>query len=207
VPLILDNAYGSPFPSILFEPVEPYWDENTVLSMSLSKLGLPSARTGILVAPEPLARAVGSANAILNLTNAGLGQALVQPLLEDDSILALSREVIRPFYQDRRDFALAVVARVFGARFPYRIHRPQGSIFLWFWFPSLPITSRELYQRLKVRGVLVVPGEAFFFGLPPEDERWDHRRQCIRVHYAREPGEIERGLTILAQVVEEATSP
>lgn len=205
VPLILDNAYGAPFPSILFEPVQPFWDGNTVLSMSLSKLGLPSARTGILVAPEPLAKAVGSANAILNLTNPGLGQALVQPLLEDDSLLTLGNTLIQPFYRRRRDFALAVVERVFAGRFPYRIHRPQGSIFLWFWFPGLAITSRELYARLKDRGVLVVPGEAFFFGLPPEDDHWDHRRQCLRVHYAREAGDIENGFRILADVVEEAT--
>jgi len=207
VPLILDNAYGAPFPSILFEPVQPFWDDNTILSMSLSKLGLPSARTGILVAPEPIARAVGSANSILKLTNPGLGQALVQPLLEDDTILALSQNLIRPFYLRRRDFALAVVEQVFAHRFPYRIHRPQGSLFLWFWFPQLAITSRELYRRLKERGVLVVPGEAFFFGLPPEDEGWDHRRQCIRVHYAREAHEVERGFSVLADVVEEATRP
>lgn len=204
VPLILDNAYGAPFPSILFEPVEPYWDSNTVLSMSLSKLGLPSARTGILVAPAPLARAVGSANAVLNLTNAGLGQALVQPLLEDDTLVGLCQEVIKPFYRKSRDFALAVVGEVFGTRFRYRIHRPQGSIFLWFWFPDLTIGSRELYRRLKDRGVVVVPGDAFFFGLPPADDDWSHRRQCIRVHYARPRHEVEEGLKILAEVVEEA---
>lgn len=204
VPFLLDNAYGAPFPSILFEPVAPYWDENTVLSMSLSKLGLPSVRTGILVAPEPVAQAVASANAILNLTNPGLGQALVQPLLVDDALLTLSRDVIRPFYARRREFALAAVARIFGGRFPYRVHRPQGALFLWFWFPNLPISSRELYRRLKHRGVLVVPGEAFFFGLPASDETWAHRRQCIRVHYAREEGELEAGLRLIAQVVEEA---
>jgi valine--pyruvate aminotransferase len=207
VPFLLDNAYGAPFPHILFEDVDPYWDPNTVLSLSLSKLGLPSARTGILVAPEPLARAVSSANAILNLTNAGLGQVLVQPLVEDDSLLALGRTVIRPFYAARRDFALSVVDRVFGQRFPYRIHRPQGALFFWFWFPSLTIGTRELYRRLKDRGVLVVPGDAFFFGLPPEDDDWDHRRQCVRVNYSREAGEVERGLTLLADVVEEASRP
>jgi len=205
VPLVLDNAYGAPFPGILFEEVEPYWDPHTILTMSLSKLGLPSARTGIVVAPEPVARAVESANAILSLTNPGIGQALVQPLLEDNSILTLSQQVIRPFYQARLAFALAVAREAFGQRVPWRVHRPEGSIFLWFWFPGLPIGSRELYRRLKERGVLVVPGDDFFFGLPPEDEGWDHRRQCVRVHYAREPREVEEGLKVLAQVVEEAS--
>jgi len=96
------------------------------------------------------------------------------------------------------------VASIFGDRFAYRIHRPQGSLFLWFWFPELTIGSRELYRRLKDRGVLVVPGDAFFFGLPAADEDWTHRRQCIRVHYAREPEEVESGLRAIADVVEQA---
>lgn len=204
VPFLLDNAYGAPFPSILFESVAPYWDENTVLSMSLSKLGLPSVRTGILVAPEEIATAVSSANSILNLTNPGLGQALVQPLLENNQILELSLQVIRPFYEKRRAFALDLVLEVFANRFRYRIHRPQGSIFLWFWFPELTIGSRELYRRLKEKRVLVVPGDAFFFGLPPEADSWPHRRQCIRVNYGRGPSEVETGLRLLADIVEEA---
>jgi valine--pyruvate aminotransferase len=204
VPLILDNAYGAPFPSIIFEPVEPYWDENTIVSMSLSKLGLPSVRTGIIVAPEPVARAVASANSILNLTNSGLGQALVQPLLENNALLELSARVIRPFYERRKTLALETAARVFGKRFPYRIHQAQGSIFLWIWFPALTIGSRELYRRLKERGVLVVPGDAFFFGLPRSEDDWVHRRQCVRVNYSRDEREVELGLRVLADMVEQA---
>lgn len=207
VPLILDNAYGAPFPSILFAPVTPFWDPNTILSMSLSKLGLPSSRTGIVVAPEAVVAALGSANAILNLTNAGLGPTLVQPLLDDDSILSLAQTVIRPHYAQARDFALDAARRLFDGRFAWKVHRPEGSIFLWFWFPDLAIGTQELYRRLKARGVLVVPGDAFFFGLPAEDDQWPHRRQCVRVHYARPPRDLVTGLSILADVVEEASRP
>jgi len=34
-------------------------------------------------------------------------------------------------------------------------------MFLWLWFPDLPISSLELYKRLKARGVLVVSGHYF----------------------------------------------
>jgi valine--pyruvate aminotransferase len=172
--------------------------------MSLSKVGLPSVRTGILVAPEPLAKAVASANSILNLTNSGFGPALIQPLLETNALVEMSAQIIRPYYERRKTFALQTVSRIFGDRFPYRIHRAQGSIFLWIWFPDLAIRTRELYRRLKEKGVLVVPGDAFFFGLPPNDDNWAHRRQCVRVNYSRGEREVELGLKILADVVEQA---
>ena len=53
IPLLIDNAYGTPFPNIIFSEATPFWNENTILCMSLSKLGLPGARCGIVIArPE-----------------------------------------------------------------------------------------------------------------------------------------------------------
>jgi valine--pyruvate aminotransferase len=44
LPLILDNAYGLPFPGIIFREAKPIWNEDIVLCMSLSKIGLPALR-------------------------------------------------------------------------------------------------------------------------------------------------------------------
>ncbi len=55
IPLIIDNAYGAPFPGIIFDDIEPIWDEQIILCLSLSKLGLPGVRTGIIVAREEIA--------------------------------------------------------------------------------------------------------------------------------------------------------
>ena len=74
-------------------------------------------------------------------------------------------------------------------------------MFLWLWFEGLPITTRELYNRLKARGVLVVPGEFFFFGL---DEPWRHRDECIRINYAHAPDDVRRGIRIIAEEVRRA---
>jgi len=52
-PLLIDNAYGLPFPHILFKDINLLWDEHIILSFSLSKLGLPGARTGIVIAARP----------------------------------------------------------------------------------------------------------------------------------------------------------
>lgn len=201
IPLLLDNAYGAPFPHILFEDIKPYWDENTILSMSLSKLGLPAVRTGIIVAPEKVIEALSAANAILNLANSGIGQMITLPLLKDRILLDLSKNVIRSFYLEKRDRAVQLVQEIFSHQFSFKIHRPQGALFLWLWFPELKITTKELYQRLKKRGVIVVPGEYFFFGMDESADHWPHREQCIRVHYAREETELVEGLKIIAEEV------
>lgn len=39
IPLVIDNAYGVPFPGIIFSEARPLWNPNIVLCMSLSKLG------------------------------------------------------------------------------------------------------------------------------------------------------------------------
>ena len=57
VPLIIDNAYGLPFPGILFRSADPIWDDNIILTLSLSKLGLPNTRTGIVVAQPEIIQA------------------------------------------------------------------------------------------------------------------------------------------------------
>src|SRR5690606_12364138 len=66
VPFIIDGAYGLPFPNIVFTDVQPHWNENTVLVLSLSKLGLPGARTGIVIANPEVIAAFAKANTILN---------------------------------------------------------------------------------------------------------------------------------------------
>ena len=53
----------------------------------------------------------------------------------------------------------------------------------------------ELYERLKARKVLVVPGEYFFFGI--EDD-WPHRHECLRLNYAQPEQTMREALDIIA---------
>ena len=197
IPLFLDNAYGLPFPRIIFEDVRPYWDENVVFSMSLSKLGLPSVRTGILIARKEIVRAVSAANAIANLANGGIGQILVTPLIRNGEILRISEEYIYPFYKNRSSQTIQWIHEAFPKHLDYRIHKSEGAIFLWIWFKNLRITTKELYEKLKQRHVIVVPGEYFFFGL---QEPWEHRTQCIRLNYSGPEDDLKRGIEIIAEV-------
>ena len=138
-------------------------------------------------------------NAILHLSTGSMGPALTLPMLTDGSILRISREIIKPFYREKMQHALDCIERLFVGC-PYRVHRPEGAFFLWMWFEGLPISSAELYSRLKKRGVIILPGHHFFPGLM---ESWRHCHECIRISYSQEASVVERGLAVIAQEVRE----
>lgn len=200
IPLILDNAYGTPFPHIIFTDAAPVWDDNVILCMSLSKLGLPGVRTGIVIANEQIIRGLAGVNAIVNLTSGGFGAALTVDMIESGEIISISNDIVRPFYQDKVNRAVDLVRRELDG-YDFAIHRPEGAIFLWLWFPGLPISCAELYQRLKNRGVLIIPGHYFFPGLADD---WTHMHECIRVTYSQAADVVERGIVIIADEVKRA---
>ncbi len=200
IPFILDGAYGLPFPSIIFNNAKPHWNNNTILVLSLSKLGLPGVRTGIIVASEELIQAYTRANTIVSLACGNLGPALARELVSSGEILSLSRQTIAPFYRQRAETTVKWFRQALGD-LPFRIHRPEGAIFLWLWFEGLPISSQTLYERLKVRGVLVVPGHNFFPGITCD---WRHQQECIRVSYAQDGSVVKAGVEIIAEEVARA---
>lgn len=201
IPLLVDNAYGLPLPGIVFAEARLTWPKDSVLVFSLSKLGLPGTRTGLVVAPEPIIEALVAMNSVISLANGNVGQALVRPLLESDEMLQLSRTAIRPFYESKARQALAWVDEFFDDGLDYYVHRCEGALFLWFWFRGLPISDVELYERLKRRGVLVVPGSYFFFGAGNPGPQ---QRECIRVNYTQSESTVREGLGIIAEEVERA---
>ena len=195
VPLLIDNAYGTPFPNIIFTEVNPFWNENSIVCMSLSKLGLPGARTGIVIANEEIIRYFSNLTAITSLAPSGLGAEIVRQLIVDESLLPLCDEVIRPFYQQRADLAVRLLREAIDDP-RLLIHKPEGSIFLWLWFEDLGITTTELYQRLKRNGLLVVPGKYFF---PVQEAPSPHAESCVRMNFAQSENELARGVAILAE--------
>ena len=196
VPLIIDNAYGAPFPGVIFTEATPFWSPTTILTLSLSKLGLPGTRTAAVIAPPPVIKARSAMTAIAGLANTNIGQRLVQPMLDSGELLNLSRTVLRPFYEEKSRSALGWIHEIFGAAgLDYAVHASEGAFFHWLWLRGLPISTRELYERLKERGVLVVPGEPFFFGLPDD---WPHARECLRLNFSGRPDVVREGLQRIA---------
>ncbi|WP_234041751.1 valine--pyruvate transaminase [Persicirhabdus sediminis] len=199
IPLIIDNAYGAPFPNIIFSEANPVWNENIILTLSLSKLGLPGTRTGIIIADEQTAAAITSMTAVIGLANSNIGQALLEPLMRSGEILQLSKQIVQPFYLEKSKLAQQWVHEAFDEQTPYRIHLSEGALFLWLWFEGLPISSAELYERLKKRGVLIISGHYFFFGLEHSD--WQHQHECLRMTFTMDEATVKDGIRIIAEEV------
>ena len=197
VPFIVDNAYGLPFPRIVFSEATPFWNDNVILCMSLSKLGLPGIRTGIIIAHEGYIEALSNMTAVQSLAVASAGAVLVQPWLESGEIIEISRRFITPFYEKKSRAACQALKRELDG-VPFKIHVPEGAFFLWLWLPELPITSHELYRRLKAKGVFVMSGHHFFPGL---EEPWRHRDECLRLSYSQDDEVVEAGMRIIGEEI------
>lgn len=200
VPLIIDNAYGMPFPNIIYSDATLNWDDNTILCFSLSKIGLPGIRTGIIVANPEVIAAVSALNAVVNLSPTRFGAAIATPLLQDDRMKALSDDVIQPFYQQQATTAVRLLKEALG-NYPMQIHKPEGAIFLWIWLKDLPITTLELYERLKEKGTLIVPSQYFFPGV--DVDNYDHAHECFRMSIAADEKTLIEGIKVIGEVVRE----
>tara|TARA_B110000503_G_scaffold26852_1_gene42471 strand:- start:645 stop:1904 length:1260 start_codon:yes stop_codon:yes gene_type:complete len=202
VPLIIDGAYGLPFPGLIYTPATPFWNDNTIVCLSLSKFGLPGVRTGIVIANEETIQTLAGMNAIINLASGSFGAALTTDLIKSGEIIDLSQKVIRPAYEAQLAFAQKTLHRLMDPAIPYLMHKPEGTMFLWLWFKDMPISSQTLYERLKNRGVIVVSGHHFFVGITDD---WQHQHECIRINYAAQnPQLIAQGMGIIAEEVRRA---
>ncbi|PIE71882.1 MAG: valine--pyruvate transaminase [Deltaproteobacteria bacterium] len=198
IPLIVDNAYGLPFPGLIYSEVQPVWNEQIVLCMSLSKLGLPAVRTGIVVASEAIIRSLSGMNAVLNLAPGSMGAMIAGDSIRTGKLLSICADYVKPYYEQRARDAVTLLRDLFDGMDAF-VHTPEGAMFLWLWFKDLPVSSLALYERLKARGVLVVSGHYFFPGL--ENDPWPHKTECIRVTYSQNWTDVMRGLEIIAEEV------
>ncbi len=113
--------------------------------MSLSKLGLPGARTGIIIANEEVAAAISGFNAVISLAPGNFGAVLALDLVKSGEILHMSQAVIKPYYQQKAEQAVNQLRREMAGFDNFYIHKPEGAFFLWLWFKGLPITSQQQF--------------------------------------------------------------
>lgn len=199
IPLIIDNAYGHPFPGCIYTDAKLTWNSNIILCMSLSKLGLPGLRTGIVIANKDIITALGRINGSMILAPNSVGPTLMTRMIKDKELLKLCRNVIEPFYRDKADTAVKVFNETF-TDMPVYLHKLEGAFFMWLWFKDSKLTSEELYECLKAEDIYVIPGHNFFINI---DDSWEHKHQCIRINYAKDESTLRKGLDAIKRIITE----
>ena len=197
IPLIIDNAYGLPFPGAIYIDAQLSWNKNTILCMSLSKLGLPGLRTGIVVANKNIIQAMTQISGIMTLAPSSTGATLLTRMIKDNELLPLCDTVIKPYYQKKATIAVALFNEIF-ADLPIYLHRLEGAFFMWLWFKDMGVNSETLYEQLKQEDVYVIPGHNFFMGI---EDTWAHKHQCIRINYAKDEESLRKGLEAIRKTV------
>lgn len=200
IPLIIDNAYGHPFPGCIYTPATLTWNTNIILCMSLSKLGLPGLRTGIVIADHSVTQALGRINGSMILAPNSVGPALMTGLIKEKQLLKLCRNVIEPYYRQKAQTAVTLFDETFTDCFdemPVYLHKLEGAFFMWLWFKDAPFTSEMLYQRLKDEAVYVIPGHNFFINI---NDEWPHKHHCIRINYAKDEATLRKGLQAVKRI-------
>ena len=200
VPVIIDSAYGPPFPALNFTEMTPVFGENIIHGMSLSKAGLPGERIGVAIAHESWIQVLESFQTNMCIHPSRYGQAIAARAINSGGLADISTSVIRPFYKNKFSVLETTLNQTMPKNLPWFLHRGEGAIFSWLWLKDLPITDWELYQQLKQVGVIVVPGSSFFPGL---QEDWTHKQQCLRISLTASDEEIAIGMQRLAKVTEQ----
>lgn len=193
--IIEDNPYGD----LRFEGenVPSYKsfdvDGRVVYCGSFSKILSSGMRVGTLTANKELVSKIVVAKQVEDVhTNVFFQMVCARYMQECD--LEAHIEKIRALYRHKSSLMLKALDEYMPA--DVKFTRPQGGIFLWCSLPEGYELS-EFVKRCSEKNVFVVPGTAF---LPDEFEP----TRSFRLNYSMPSDEeIERGIKLLAQVVEE----
>ena len=200
VPVLIDSAYGPPFPALNFTEMTPVFGDNILHCMSLSKVGLPGERIGIAIGDAQAIGALESFQTNMCIHPSRYGQAIAAYAIASGALAEIATQVIRPYYKNKFAVLEKTLNQAMPKNLPWFLHRGEGAIFGWLWLQDLPLSDWEFYQQLKQVGVIVVPGSSFFPGL---QEDWPHKQQCLRISLTASDQEIETGMQRLAKVAEE----
>ncbi|MFI9592598.1 valine--pyruvate transaminase [Nonomuraea sp. NPDC052265] len=199
VPLIVDHAYGTPFPRVAASRVAPQWDEHLINCFTLSKAGLPAERIGFAIGPSRYIRAMVSfmANSVLHAPQ--LMQAVAARALSSGLLDRLATSVISPFYRARRLYAERLLADLLPDSVNWRLHAGEGGMFCWLWIDHDWFDDMALYRLMKTKKVFVVPGRHFFGKPMSTASAAPHANRCFRISLTADEHVIAEGVARIAE--------
>lgn len=193
LPIVEDNPYGDLwFDSEPPPPLAARHPLNTIYLGSFSKVLAPGLRLGYLVAPPEVFPKLLQAKQAADLHTPGFNQRVVHEVIRD-GFLHEHVPTIRARYRARRDAMAAALERHLppGCRW----NAPKGGMFFWVELPE-GVDAAALLPRAVERGMAFVPGAPFFAERP--------QANTLRLSFVTvAPEQIERGVELLAQALEE----
>lgn len=167
-------------------------DDRVIYVGSLSKTLAPGLRMGYLVAPADFIREARALRRLMLRHPASNNQRAIALFLErgyHDALLGKLRKT----YQQRAGQLRAAIATWLP---DYRVMPGTGGSSLWIEGPST-LDSRQLAALAASRGVLIEPGDVFFYQAEPP-------RNCFRLGYSSiADAAIEPGIRLLAEAAAE----
>lgn len=82
IPILIDLAYGNPFPNLIGKEEPIHFGNGRTLSLSFSKIGLPGVRLGIVISDEDTIETLSSFAAVGNLAVGNLGVYMMEQLFQ-----------------------------------------------------------------------------------------------------------------------------
>jgi valine--pyruvate aminotransferase len=197
--LLLDHAYGGPFPAIQERLNVMDFEDHCIYSFSLSKLGFPGGRVGIFISSKSVISQMVEQLTITSLAPNSIGPAIASHFFSGDNWRTLIRDVIKPYYQRNRNTLINELKRIFSVE-DFEYYEPEGAFFLWVRFKKFS-RSQDLYRKLKEGGLLVVPGDFFYFGKGLNRLEVNAPGCYIRISYVQSPVQIQQSIALLKKIL------
>jgi len=203
VPLLIDHAYGDPFPRIGEVLTGPTFHSNIINSFSFSKAGVPGERIGFAIAPVRYINPIVSflSNSVLHASR--FAQGVAAKAISSGELDNMVRAHITPFYERRRKIAEDLLTVAMPERVAWRIHAGVGGMFCWVWVDEEWFDDLDLYDRLKVKKVFIAPGRNFFVEPARSAALGRHARRCFRISLTTSAEALESGIDRIAEAIRE----
>jgi valine--pyruvate aminotransferase len=199
VPLVIDHAYGEPFPGVVQTRVAPVLNSHVINLFTLSKAGLPGERIAFAIGPAELIDPIVAFIANSALHTPQLFQGVAERMLATRHIDVLTTRHIKPYYKAKRAMAESLLTEALPDDLNWRLHSSDGGMFCWLSFDHDWFDDLELYELLKRKKMFVVPGRHFF--VEPLDT--PHTRSCVRLSLSPDEWDIAEGINRLSEALVE----
>lgn len=206
VPLLLDHAYGQPFPQIAETFAPPPCHPQVINCFTFSKAGIPGERIGFAIGGKHYIGDIVAFLANSALHTPQLMQLAAARALATGRLDRLVSDVITPFYRDRRKLAENLLGELLPPEVRWRVHSGEGGMFLWLWVDEDWFSDLTLYEELKARRVFIAPGSSFFTPDQREPGQRDsskgpHARRCFRISLSADEDVLHEGITRISDVM------